>query len=245
MKPKKQAKHGLAGKANGGKLHVQIARAIGERILGGEFKPGSLLPNEAEWGAVYGVSRTAVREAVKALAAKGLILSRPKVGSRVEPKARWNLLDRDVLAWHRTATDRKAFLASTQEFRRIVEPGIAELAARRRTTAQIDRLVEALDAMNRAKTHDQSVAADVAFHEALLTCSNNDLLMPFGVLIEETLGNLFDFTTQRNKHYKQALKLHENIAKAVIAGDADAARKAMLVLIGDTDAVIAAVSKAK
>ena len=63
--------------------------------------------------------------------------------------------------------------------------------------------------------------------------------MPFGVLIEETLGNLFDFTTQRNKHYKLALKLHENIAKAVIAGDPEAARKAMLVLIGDTDQVIA------
>jgi DNA-binding FadR family transcriptional regulator len=105
--------------------------------------------------------------------------------------------------------------------------------------------VEALDAMSSAKTHVESVAADVAFHEALLSATNNDLLMPFGVLIEETLGNLFDFTTQRNKHYKQALKLHENIAKAVIAGDAAAARKAMLVLIGDTDAVIAAVGKVK
>ena len=245
MKTKKAETRRLTAKSNGGKLHVQIARAIGERILGGEFKPGSLLPNEAEWGETYGVSRTAVREAIKALSAKGLISSRPKIGSRVEPRSRWNLLDRDVLAWHRTATDRKAFLASTQEFRRIVEPGIAELAARRRTTAQIDKLVEALDGMKRATTHDETVFADVAFHEALLTSTNNDLLMPFGVLIEETLGNLFDFTTQRNKHYKQALKLHENIAKAVIAGDADGARKAMLVLIGDTDAVIAAVSKVK
>jgi DNA-binding FadR family transcriptional regulator len=245
IKLKKAQKRGLVGKANGGKLHVQIARAIGERILGGEFKPGGLLPNEAEWGAVYGVSRTAVREAIKALSAKGLISSRPKVGSRVEPRSRWNLLDRDVLAWHRTATDRKAFLASTQEFRRIVEPGIAELAARRRTTAQIDRLVETLENMKRAISHRESVVADVAFHEALLACSNNDLLMPFGVLIEETLGNLFDFTTQRNKHFKLALKLHENIAKAVIAGDPDAARKAMLVLIGDTDQVIAAVNKPK
>lgn len=229
----------------GDKLHTQIARGIGERILGGEFAPGMLLPNEAAWGKTYGASRTAVREAIKSLAAKGLIASRPKIGSRVEPKARWNLLDRDVLAWHRTATDRKAFLISTQEFRRIVEPGIAELAARRRTTSQIDKLVVALEGMKRAKSHGETVASDVAFHEALLTAANNDLLMPFGVLIEETLGNLFDFTTQRNKHYKLALKLHENIAKAVIAGDPAAARKAMLLLIGDTDSVIAAVNKAK
>ena len=232
-------------KAGGDKLHTLIARGIGERILGGEFGPGALLPNEAEWGRIYGASRTAVREAVKALSAKGLIASRPKIGSRVEPRNRWNLLDRDVLAWHRTATDRKAFLISTQEFRRVVEPAIAELAARKRTTVQIDMLVSALDAMKLAKQHPDVVAADVLFHDVLLSCANNDLLMPFGALIEETLANLFDFTTQRNPRYQQAIKLHENIARAVIAGDASAARKAMIVLIDDTDEVIALKAKRK
>jgi DNA-binding FadR family transcriptional regulator len=222
----------------GGKLHSLIAQGIGERILGGEFAPGTLLPNEAEWGLVYNASRTAVREAIKSLSAKGLIASRPKVGSRVEPKMRWNLLDRDVLAWHRTATDRKAFLISTQEFRRIVEPGIAELAARKRTTKQIDQLVAALDDMHAAKSHTEMVKADVQFHEVLLSASNNDLLVPFNILIDETLANLFDFTTQRNPKFKQAIKLHEAIARAIIAGDPAAARKAMLVLLDDTDQLI-------
>ena len=229
----------LRKKAGGDTLHTQIARGIGERILGGEFQPGMLLPNEMEWGRIYGASRTAVREAVRALAAKGLIASRPKIGSRVEPRNRWNLLDRDVLSWHRTASDRKAFLQSTQEFRRLVEPGIVELAAVKRTTAQIDNLVAAFDAMQTAKSHADVVKADVNFHETLLTCANNDLLVPLGILIEETLGNLFDFTTQRTSNYSLALKLHENIVRAVIAGDAAAARNAMLVLIDDTDAVIA------
>jgi DNA-binding FadR family transcriptional regulator len=231
--------------ASGGKLHSLIARGIGERILGGEFAPGTLLPNEAEWGRVYDASRTAVREAVKALSAKGLIASKPKVGSRVEPKTRWNLLDRDVLAWHRSATDRKAFLISTQEFRRIVEPGIAELAARKRTTKQIDELVEALDDMREAKTHPEMVEADVRFHEALLTATNNDLLVPFNILIDETLANLFDFTTLRNPRFRQALKLHEAIARAVIAGDPLAARKAMIVLLDDTDDIVAMAAKRK
>jgi DNA-binding FadR family transcriptional regulator len=221
-----------------GKLDAHIAQGIGERILGGEFAPGTLLPNEAEWGRIYGASRTAVREAIKALSAKGLIASRPKIGSRVEPKSRWNLLDRDVLSWHRSATDRRAFLHSTQEFRRVVEPAIAELAAAKRTTKQIDRLVAALDQMRIADDHDSVVEADVTFHELLLEAANNDLLMPFSVLIEETLSNLFDFTTQRNTKFRQAIKLHENIAKAVIAGDSSAARKAMLALIEDTDQVI-------
>lgn len=224
----------------GGKLHSLIARGIGERILGGEFLPGTLLPNEAEWGKTYSASRTVVREAIKSLSAKGLIASRPKIGSRVEPKMRWNLLDRDVLAWHRSATDRKAFLISTQEFRRIVEPGIAELAAKKRTTKQIDQLVAALDDMRNAKTLAEMVEADVQFHETLLSASNNDLLVPFNILIDETLANLFDFTTQRNPRYEQAIKLHEAIARAVIAGDAAVARKAMLALLDDTDKLIGA-----
>jgi DNA-binding FadR family transcriptional regulator len=240
-----QSKHARSKKAAGGKLHSLIAQGIGERILGGEFAPGTLLPNEAEWGRSYSASRTAVREAIKALSAKGLIASRPKVGSRVEPKTRWNLLDRDVLAWHRSATDRKAFLLSTQEFRRIVEPGIAELAARKRTSPQIDQLVEALDDMRKARTHADMVSADVLFHEVLLASANNDLLVPFNILIDETLANLFDFTTQRNPSYRQALKLHEAIARAVIAGDETAARKAMLALLADTDEIVAMTGKRK
>ena len=241
----KQLRPRLAKSGAGGKLHSLIAQGIGERILGGEFQPGTLLPNEATWGKTYGASRTAVREAIKALAAKGLISSRPKVGSHVEPKAKWNLLDRDVLAWHRSATDRKAFLLSTQEFRRIVEPGIAELAACKRTIKQIDELVSALEDMREAKSHAEMVAADVQFHEVLLAAANNDLLMPFNILIDETLGNLFDFTTQRNPRYRQALKLHETIARAVIAGDPVTARKAVLALLDDTDEIVAMTVKRK
>jgi DNA-binding FadR family transcriptional regulator len=220
------------------KLHAAIARKIGERILGGEYPPGTLLPNEAEWGRVFAASRTTVREAIKSLTAKGLLHSRPKVGSRVEPKSRWNMLDRDVLSWHRSAVDRRHFMRSTQEFRRLVEPGVAELAARKRTSTQVDLLVAALEAMKSAKTHNEVVTADVAFHENLLAAANNDLLTPFGILIDEALANLFDFTTSRNPRYKQALKLHENIVRAVVAEDPEAARLAMLALISDTDNII-------
>lgn len=109
-------------------LHARIERAIGERILGGEFAPGAALPNEADWGKTYGASRTWCVKRSRP-DRQGLIQSRPKVGSRVEPRSRWNMLDRDVLDWHRAAMDRRAFLLSTQEARRLIEPGIAELAA--------------------------------------------------------------------------------------------------------------------
>ncbi len=219
-------------------LHVYIARSIGERILGGEFLPGDILPNEAEWGKAFGSSRTAVREAIKTLTAKGLILSRPKIGSRVLPKTQWNLFDRDVLDWHHAAVDRRDFLNSVQEVRHMIEPGVAELAARKHAPLQLERLVHSLAVMKKAKSVDQAVAADVEFHESLMAAANNALIAPFGILIEKALGNLFDFTTQRNAKYAEALLLHEAIVEAVAARNPTAARKAMTALLHDTDRLI-------
>jgi DNA-binding FadR family transcriptional regulator len=223
----------------GGNVHDRLARSIGERILAGEFAPGTILPNEAEWGKSYAVSRTIVREALKTLIGKGLILSRPKIGSKVEPRNNWNLLDRDVLTWHRSAIDRRSFATSTQEARRIIEPGIAELAARNRTGPQLEDLLQALENMKKAKSLPQLVEADVAFHSALLLAANNALLVPFGIIIEQTLTNLFDYTSQRNPKPNFAVKLHENVLRAIAAQDEATARNAMLKLLEDTDNIIA------
>ena len=135
--------------------------ASAELILNGTYPPGSLLPNEAEWGRRFRASRTAVREAIRTLNGKGLLVSRPKIGSRVEPRERWNLLDRDVMAWHRAAMDERSFLLALQEVRRILEPGVAVLAASRRTDEQLAALEAALDAMRAASDPRDMVQADV------------------------------------------------------------------------------------
>ena len=220
------------------KLHSEIARSIGERMLAGEFPPGSILPNEAEWCQIYEASRTAVREAIKLLTAKGFIVSRAKIGSRVEPRARWNLLDREVLEWHRAASDHRAFLLKTQEARKLIEPGVAALAASKRTQRDIDRLVAAAEDMREAKPGRALVIADVEFHEALLAAAGNDLLAPFGAIIASALFQLFDFTTTRNPKLVTALKMHEDIVKAVIAGDAPEARRRMNLLLENTDQIV-------
>ena len=220
------------------RLHVTIARGIGERILGGEFPPGTSLPNEAEWGKAYKASRTAVREALKTLMAKGLISSRPKIGSRVEPRSSWNILDREVMEWHHAAADRKGFIAKTQEARKLLEPGIAEIAATKRTPAQLERLAEALRAMEKAKTVADIISADIEFHAALVDCANNELLVPFGIIIEKALATLFEFTTTRNPDYDVALKMHRTIVQKVRSGDGGGAKRAMIALLGDTDKVL-------
>ena len=120
-----------------GSVHSSVAEAIGMRIVRGEFAPGTILPNEAKWATDFKVSRSAVREGIKILMAKNLLISRPKVGSRVEPRERWSLLDHDILTWYATAPNREKFLLSLQQFRYIVEPEAAALAAEFHTEEQM------------------------------------------------------------------------------------------------------------
>ena len=225
----------------GSRIHSELAAGIGSRILDGTYPPGSLLPNEAEWGHIFGASRTAVREAIKTLNGKGLLVSRPKVGSRVEPRERWNLLDRDVMAWHRAALDERTFLLSLQEIRRILEPGAAVLAAERRSPAQLAALDEALADMQSAPVGSEAmVSADVRFHLALLAAANNELLVPFGIVIEQALASMFAYTTSHAVHPEQVLPLHTEVVKAIAARSPEAARKAVTALLDDTDETLEA-----
>jgi DNA-binding FadR family transcriptional regulator len=222
----------------GSRVHAELAQGIGLRILDGTYPPGALLPNEAEWGRIFHASRTAVREAIKTLNGKGLLVSRPKIGSRVEPRERWNLLDRDVMAWHCAAMDKTAFLISLQEVRRILEPGAALLAATRRTPEQLAQLQEALEGMRNAATAEDMVAPDVRFHLTLLASANNELLAPFGIVIEQALANMFAFTSRHNSKPGQIIPMHAEVVRAIAAQKPEEARRAMTVLLDDTDSVI-------
>ncbi len=229
----------------GSRVHSELAAGIGRRILDGTYPPGSLLPNEAEWGQMFGASRTAVREAIRTLNGKGLLVSRPKIGSRVEPRERWNLLDRDVMAWHRAALDERTFLLSLQEIRRILEPGAAVLAAARRSPAQLAALERAFTDMQSAEVSSEAmVEADVRFHLALLAAANNELLVPFGIVIEQALASMFAYTTSHAVHPEQLLPLHAAVLRAVASQSPEAARKAVTALLDDTDETLVAAVEA-
>ena len=186
------------------------------RIVRGDYPPGTILPNEAKWSETFNVSRSAVREAIKMLMAKSLLASRPKIGSWVEPKERWNLLDRDVLAWYATAPDREVFLKTVQEFRHIIEPEATAFAAMRRSDEQMAEISQACREMGQATSLQERTRADTRFHLAILRASGNDLLVPLGVLIGSALDHLFAFTTRRSSDDLQhAQKLHEAIEKNI------------------------------
>lgn len=222
----------------GARVHASLANEIGQRIVRGDYPPGTILPNEAKWSETFGASRSVVREAIKMLMAKGLLSSRPKVGSRVEPRERWNLLDRDVLGWYAMAPDREGFLRTVQEFRHLIEPEATALAALRRSDEQMADISAACREMREATSLSSRTRADTRFHLAVLRASGNDLLVPLGVLIESAFDHLFVFVTRELDDTQGAQALHEAIERAIRLQRPDAARRAVRKLLANTDQVI-------
>src|SRR5918911_4134642 len=101
-------------------LHGAVVHEIGVRIVRGELEPGEQVPDDGLLDDP-GVSRTVLREAIKVLAAKRLVESRPKTGTRVRPRRDWNLLDPDVLAWRLETAPDAGFFRDIAEVRRMIE----------------------------------------------------------------------------------------------------------------------------
>lgn len=229
-----------AQRLTSGFVHSTVANEIGSRIVRGDYPPGTVLPNEAEWSGMFGVSRSVVREAIKMLSAKNLLASRPKVGSWVMPREHWNLLDREVLSWYAASPNRVAFLRTVQEFRYIIEPEAAALSAARRSEEEMQTITRACREMGTAPTLGERTAADTRFHVAILRSAGNELLVPLGALIDHALEQLFAYVTREVNDLHHAQDLHEDIEKAIRLQKPDAARRAVRRLLANTDSVIGA-----
>src|SRR6478609_2090124 len=215
-------------------LHGSVVHEIGVRILEGELKPGDTLPDNGSL-AEPEVSRTVVREAIKVLAAKGLVESRPKVGTRVRPRRDWNLLDPDILAWQIEAGPDADFLGQALELRRMIEPAVARLAAERATDEQVEALYEAYEEMAAAGDDlDAFMAPDLRFHNLLLEACGNELLEHMSEIFTAVLRTVFAYSSSSSRSYPRAARRHRAIVKAIEARDPDAAEQAVLRLIDDT-----------
>lgn len=170
------------------RLHGSVAHRIGTDIVAGTLAEGTLLPNEENASAAYGVSRSAYREAIRTLSAKGLFIATPKIGTRIAPRKSWRLLDPDVIAWHFEANCTAAFIRTLFEMRKIVEPSAAALAAKRRDEAVLGRLADYLARMahyNLLEDPWQTAALD--FHHLVLVASGNEMLEAMWPPIHVTL----------------------------------------------------------
>lgn len=211
-------------------VHGQTVELLARRILSGELDEGDILDIPA-LESELDLSRTALREALKVLAAKGLVDARQKRGTFIRPRTEWNLLDRDVMRWQSAgpAGTRSRFFGDLAEVRGLVEPPAARLAAQRRTDDDLAALEHALAAMVAADTPGAAVAADLGFHRALLASTHNELLGRMEIVIEYGLAE-----RDRIVHHQPApdpVPAHRAVLDAVRDGDPDAAHDAMRALL--------------
>lgn len=224
----------------GRKLHGQVVQELGRRVVGGHYPADKVLPNEELLCQELAVSRTALREAVKVLAAKGLLEARPRIGTRVRTKDQWNLLDPDILAW-RCATGVDAdFLRHLTELREIIEPSAAALAATSRSPEQLEAIAQALRTMETATSIAQWVQADLEFHTAVLKATNNPLLMPLAAIIGSALESLLGVTARTSDNFKQALPDHQKVFDAIRLQEPQNALHRMAGMLSDTRSLIRA-----
>jgi DNA-binding FadR family transcriptional regulator len=198
------------------RLHGTIAQHLGVRIAGGHFKPGALLDNEIEASDQWKVSRTAYREAVRILAAKGLVEARPKVGTRVTPRQRWHLLDPDVLGWIFSGEPDSQLITSLFELRRMVEPAAAALAARRRSSEDLKSMEHGLQSMaTHSLAHELGRAGDQEFHAALLRASGNPFLESLTSGIVAAVARTTLFKQRRRPLARDPVPDHQSVYEAI------------------------------
>ena len=215
-------------RSTGRRLHGAITHFLGVKIVSGAFKAGTVLTGEVAASAELDVSRTAYREAVQALIAKGLVESRPKIGTRVLARTRWNLLDPDVLAWAFAGEPDAELIRDLFELRAIVEPAAAALAALRRSPADLAKMKQALSEMGRQTLATEAGrAADRDFHEAILRATGNEALIALGPSIGAAVGWTTQLKMRPGGLPRNPLPDHKLVHKAIAAGDADAARSLM------------------
>ncbi|MCA1218473.1 FadR/GntR family transcriptional regulator [Streptomyces sp. 8L] len=216
-------------------VHGQTVETLARRVLSGELPEGAVLDLPALRDELD-VSLTALRESLKVLAAKGMVDARQKRGTFVTDRARWNLLDADVLRWQFAGSTNSgadlALLRNLGEVRGIVEPAAARLAAERHDSADLEALRAAIDAMaaDTGKRAAAAVEADLSFHRALLRATHNELLERMEMVIESGLAHR-DEIVHSSPHGEDPVPSHRAVLDAVRDGDGDRAESAMRALL--------------
>lgn len=209
-------------------LHVQVAREIARGILSGELAEGSILPGEMALCEQFGISRTALREAVKLLTSKGLLESRPKVGTKVVDRAYWNFLDPQLIEWMDGLADTDTFCGQFLGLRRAIEPEACALAAVHATAEQRIELSETFQEMSEVAAAPELdivkwTDVDMRFHSLIFNATGNDFYLPFGNILTTMFVN---FIVHSSEEGSTCINEHREIYEAIMAGNPDKARQA-------------------
>lgn len=224
-----------------------VIDALGMKIVSGELAPGALLPTETALAQSLGLSRPSLREALRALARKGLVDARTRRGTLVNDKSDWNVLDADVLRWIAAAPPDPAFFMELLDLRTIIEPAAARLAASRATPEQILGIENAFRAMAAALPGDVERCChhDLAFHELIVAATGNRLLIRVATAIRTALLAAFRLSSNARESYENSLAEHWAVAAAIRHRSPDEAEAAMRALLAGTARDLAPAYEAK
>lgn len=204
-------------------LSYLLAEKIAQRILSAEYAEGSILPGEIELGEIFGVSRTAVREAVKTLAAKGMLLPRPRIGTRVMPQGNWNFLDQELLTWWMTRENFDQVMSHFVILRRALEPqacALAAITASREQKEQLSLYMAEMRKLHECFDRERWINVDTQFHQLIYEAGRNPFLTSFSNLFSSVYQSYFRAITG-NEVIK--LEHHQALVDAIVASDGERA----------------------
>jgi DNA-binding FadR family transcriptional regulator len=215
-----------------GTLSGRVMDEIGRRIVSGVYGADEVLPPELSLCAEFGLSRTPLREAMKRLNAKGLIVVGPKNGTKVLPQRHWSQLDPDVLRWRFAQGASDDLIDQLYELRLVFEPEASRLAAIhgeagdhaaiRMTFRRMEELID---------DPERVISADLAFHMAIIAATHNIFLISVSSGIGAALKAQFELGAKRRTFPKAELDLHRLIRDAILGGDGAAAARHTRALI--------------
>lgn len=210
------------------RLSEQITEKLEQLIVSGRLKTGETLPSERDLMTLFGVGRTSIREALFALQRKGVVSAQPGMRPVVsEPRA-------EAIVAELSGTVR-LFLATEpgmrefQRARRFFEPAIARFAARNADATDRERMALALRACDAARdTPEAFVDADVDFHFAIVQATHSSLLIALHRAVLDWLREQRISSIEPAGSSHAAQRAHRRVLQAIVAGDADAAERAMM-----------------
>ena len=227
-------------------LSQRMTHELGKAIVRGQYSEVGGLPTEADLCEEFGISRSAMREAVKMLSAKGLITSRPRQGIRILPEDQWNIFDSDVLKWILESNPSLELLKEFLQMRMAIEPEAAALAAKHAQPQDIEAIGKAIERMKAAKDGlDDPLLSDIAFHISILYASRNRFFIQLREFVQTALNVSIRHTNQLKGITVGDIEDHSAIYFAIKAGDAEKARAAVNHMIDEAQGLIDSALKAE
>ncbi len=212
--------HGIQGR----RLYEDIVQQLHSLIRQGALQHGARLPSERLLAEQFGVSRSSVREAIRSLELRGLVISKRGSGTFINTEN----LDSVVALIAGTLASGDESLRDVFEVRHLLEPQIAAVAAQRADDGEILRLGEVLEQQRReVEAGETGVNADTAFHFALACATHNSALVKVISAVEDILRRSRDQSLQEPGRPQRSLASHRRILETVRARQPEAARQAM------------------